>query len=260
MKSPQAAIHSTAQVHPTASVGHFAVIGEGVVIGEQSVIGHGVIIHDGVIIGARVRVDDQTVLGKRPMKGVISATTEIKELPPLTIGDDCLIGTGAVLYRGARLGPKCLIADLAGIREDAEIGEGTIVGRGAYVENRCVVGRYVKIESMAYVAAYSEIGDRCFVAPMVTVTNDNFVGRTKERFQQFKGVTIKRGGRVGANTTLLPGAVIEEDALVGAGSVVRGTVPARQIAYGQPARAVRPVPEAQLLDNQGWADVAPKKP
>ncbi|MBI2372735.1 MAG: N-acetyltransferase [Deltaproteobacteria bacterium] len=259
MLSSTAAIHSTARVHPSVTIGHFTVIGEGAVIGEGSVIGHGVVIHDGVIVGARVRVDDHTVLGKRPMKGVNSATTEIKELPPLEIGDECLIGTSAVIYRGAKLGAKCLVADLAGIREDVTIGDGTIVGRAAYVENRCSVGRFVKIESYAYVAAYSEIGDRCFVAPMVTVTNDNFVGRTKERFDHFKGVTIKRGGRVGANTTLLPGAVVEEDALVGAGSVVRGTVPAHKVSYGQPARAVRSVPEAQLLDNQGWPDVTPKK-
>jgi acetyltransferase-like isoleucine patch superfamily enzyme len=189
------------------------------------------------------------------MKAVNSATTEIKPLPPLEIGDECLIGTAAVVYRGAKLGPKCLVADGAGVREDTTIGEGTIVGRHAYVENKCHVGRFVKIETMVYVAAYSEIGDRVFMAPMVTVTNDNFVGRTKERFDHFKGITVKRGGRVGANTTLLPGAVVEEDALVGAGSILKGTAPAKQVSYGQPAKARRPVPEAQLLDNQDWPDV-----
>ena len=60
------------------------------------------------------------------------------------------------------------------------------------------MGSFVKIETMVYIAAYSTIGDRAFVAPMVTVTNDNYVGRDKERFKHFKGVTIERGGRVGA--------------------------------------------------------------
>lgn len=251
-------IHESARIHPSVHLGAFCVIGKNVEIGEGSIVGNHVVIHDDTKIGARVRIDDKTVLGKTPMKAINSATTTIKPLPPLEIADECLIGTAATIYRGAKIGKKCLIADLAGVREDATVGEGTIVGRGAYVENQCSVGRYVKIETMVYIAAYSNIGDRAFIAPMVTVTNDNFVGRTKERFEHFKGVTVERGGRVGANATLLPGAVIEEDALVAAGSIVK-RAPARKVVLGQPAKVLRDVPEAQLLDNQGWADVTPKK-
>ncbi|MCC7385928.1 MAG: N-acetyltransferase [Deltaproteobacteria bacterium] len=250
-------IHQSAKLHPSVTVGSFCHIGQGVEIGEGSIVGHHVVIHNDTKIGARVRIDDHAVLGKSPMKAINSATTTIKPLPPLEIGNDCLIGTAAIIYRGARLGPKCLVADLGGVREEVTIGEGTIIGRGAYVENQSSVGRFVKLETMVYIAAYSTIGDRCFVAPMVTVTNDNFVGRTKERFDHFKGVTIERGGRVGANATLLPGAVIEEDALVAAGSIVRGHAPARKISLGQPARVIRDVPEPQLLENQGWPDVIP---
>lgn len=252
-------IHETARVHPSVTLGHFCVIGAHVEIGEGSVIGHHVVIHDDTKVGKLVRIDDHVVLGKKPMKAVNSATTTVKPLPPLEIGDECLIGTSAIVYRGAKLGRKCLVADLGGVREEVTVGEGTIIGRAAYVENQSTVGSYAKLETFVYVCAYSTIGDRAFLAPMVTVTNDNFVGRTPERFQHFKGATVERGGRVGANTTLLPGARVEEDALVGAGSVVRVNAPARKISYGNPARVIRDVPEAQLLENQGWADVTPKK-
>lgn len=249
------AIHETAKISRTASLGHFCVVGKNVVIGEGCQIGNHVVIHDDTWIGSHVRVDDGAVLGKVPMKALNSATTTIRPLEPLTIGDGCLIGTMAIVYRGASIANKCLIADLAGVREDCTIGDGTIVGRGAYVENKCTVGRFVKIETLAYIVAYSDIGDRAFIAPMVTATNDNFVGRTKERFDHFKGITVKRGGRVGANATLLPGAVVEEDALVAAGSILKGSAPARQIVLGQPAKPIRPVPENQLLENQDWPDV-----
>jgi UDP-2-acetamido-3-amino-2,3-dideoxy-glucuronate N-acetyltransferase len=248
-------IHETAQIADSATLGERCVIGANVKIGAQCQIGHGVIIHADTIVGDRVRIDDNVVLGKTPMKAVNSATTTIKPLPALEIGDDCLIGTAAIVYRGAKLGKKVLVADMGGVREDVTIGDGTIIGRGAYVENQSTVGSYVKIETMVYVAAYSTIEDRVFMAPMVTVTNDNFVGRTKERFDHFKGITVKRGGRVGANATLLPGAVVEEDALVGAGSILKGTAPARKVLVGQPAKPLRDVPEAQLLDNQDWPDV-----
>jgi UDP-2-acetamido-3-amino-2,3-dideoxy-glucuronate N-acetyltransferase len=61
---------------------------------------------------------------------------------------------------------------------------------------------------------------------------------------------MRRGARIGANVTLLPGLTIGEDALVAAGSVVTRDVPARKIVLGSPARVWRDVPPEQLLENQ----------
>ena len=75
-----------------------------------------------------------------------------------------------------------------------------------------------------------------FIAPGVVTSNDNFVGRTQERFKHFKGVTVKKGGRIGAGSVTLPGIVVGEDGLVAAGSVVTRDVPARKVVMGS-ARA-----------------------
>jgi len=128
------------------------------------------------------------------------------------------------------------------------------VGRGVAIENFCTIGRFCKLETNVYITAYSELEDRVFVAPCVATSNDNYVGRTEERFRHFKGVTIRRGARIGVNATILPGKVIEADALVAAGALVTGDVPARKIVVGMPAKVFRDVPEEQLLDNQGWND------
>ena len=79
---------------------------------------------------------------------------------------------------------------------------------------------------------------------------DNYLGRTEERLIHFQGITVKRGGRIGAGAVILPGKVIGEDALVAAGSVVTKDVPARIVVMGSPARVVRDVPEEQLIENQ----------
>ena len=129
-----------------------------------------------------------------------------------------------------------MVADLASIRENVEIGEYTIVGRGVTVENKVKIGKRCKLETESYITALSEIEDGCFIAPEVTFTNDNFLGRTKERFKFHKGVTVKRGGRIGANVTVLPGITIGADALVAAGSVVTRDVPARKLVMGSPAK------------------------
>ena len=250
----------TSVVHPSAKIGEGTVLGEfcvieaNVTIGKGCKLGHHVVVREGTVVGDTVRIDDHASLGKNPMKAANSATTKEQELPPLTVGEFCIVGTGVVLYRGAAIDAKVLMADLATIRENVTIGRGTIVGRGVTVENFCSVGRYCKLESECYITAYSTIEDRVFVAPGVVTSNDNFVGRTQERFKHFKGVTVKRGGRVGAGTVTLPGVTIGEDALVAAGSTVTKDVAPRMIVMGKPARPLRPVPVEQLLENQGWVD------
>jgi acetyltransferase-like isoleucine patch superfamily enzyme len=247
-------IHPAAAVAEDVQFGEHCVVGDGARIGRGSRIGHHVVIHDGTVIGENVRVDDHASLGKRPMRAANSATTKEQELPPLTLGDQCIVGTGVVLYRGASIDAKVLMADLCTVRENVSIGRGTIVGRGVTVENVCTIGRYCKLESECYITAYSTLEDRVFVAPGVVTSNDNFVGRTAERFKHFKGITVRRGGRVGAGSVLLPGVVVGEDALVAAGSVVTRDVPPRTVVMGRPAKPWRDVPVEQLLENQGWAD------
>ena len=244
-------VHPSAQLGAGTTVGEGCVVGAGVQTGSRCRIGHHVVIHADTLIGSDVRID---TLGKLPMRAANSATTREQELPPLTLGDQCIVGTGVVLYRGAAIDAKVLMADQCTIRENVTIGRGTIVGRGVTVENVCTVGRYCKLESECYLTAYSTLEDRVFVAPGVVTSNDNYVGRTAERFKHFKGVTVRKGGRIGAGSVILPGIEIGEDGLVAAGSVVTHDVPARTIVLGAPARPWREVPVEQRLEHQGWSD------
>ncbi|MDP4177085.1 MAG: acyltransferase [Bacillota bacterium] len=231
-------------------IGHFVVIDEDVVIGKNCKIGNNVIIHKGTKVGDNIRIDDNSVIGKLPMKSINSAIKNSDNILPAVIGSNTIIGTGVIIYAGCNIGEYVLIADLSTIRENVRIGEKTIIGRGVAVENFCNIGSYCKLETNVYITAYSEIEDYVFIAPGVVTSNDNFASRTKERFKCFKGVTIKRGGRIGAQATLLPGKIINEDAFVAAGSVVTKNVNKNVIVAGNPARYMKDVPEEQLLKNQ----------
>jgi UDP-2-acetamido-3-amino-2,3-dideoxy-glucuronate N-acetyltransferase len=243
-------LHPSAQIDAGLLCGYNVVIEESVRIGVDCKIGHGAIIHAGTQIGDRVRIDDYAVIGKLPMRSARSAMTGQVDLAPCIIRDNCIVGTHAVIYRGAIIDEGVMVADLASVREQTSIGAFTIVGRGVTVENKVEIGARCKIESNAYVTALSSIGDDCFIAPEVTFTNDNFLGRTKERFQRHRGVTMFTGARVGANATILPGIVIGTDSLVAAGSVVTRDVFDRMTVLGAPAREHRPVPDEQLLEHQ----------
>ncbi len=236
-------------------IGHHTAIARNAQIGEGCEIGGHVVIHEAVQIGNGVRIDDGAVIGKQPMAAQNSAVTRKHKQPPSRIGSGCLIGTGVVIYAGCVLGEQVLVADLATIREEVTVGDHTIIGRGVAIENECAIGQYCKIETNAYLAAYSVMEDRVFVAPGVLTSNDNFLGRTKERFRHFKGAVVRRGARLGAGSVILPGMEIEGDAVVAAGALLTKNAAARTIYAGVPARTHRAVPEEQLLENQGWEDV-----
>ena len=229
--------------------GQNVIIGKDVKIGENCQIGHNVVIHDDTIIGDNVRIDDNTVIGKKLMKAANSAVTKEQQLAPAVIGNNCLIGACVVIYRGAEIGEKVLIADQAAVQFKTKIGDYTIIGRGVLIESSCEIGYKVKIESNTYITAYSKIGDRCFIAPCVATSNDNFAGRSEERFKHFKGLTMEKGSRIGVHATICPGKTIKEDAFVAAGSLVTKDIPARKIYAGVPAKEFGDVAEEQLLEN-----------
>jgi len=232
------------------SMGHFVVIEDEVVIGDNCIIGSNVVIHEGTIVSVNTRIDDNTVIGKQPMRSVNSIFKSEEKLLPAKISEGCLIGAGVIIYCGCVIGEKTLIADTAVIRENVTVGSKTIIGRGTTIENFCMVGSNCKIQTNVYLTAYSEVEDYVFIAPCVITSNDNYAARSKERFRKFKGVTIKKGGRIGAGAVILPGITIYEDGFVAAGSVVTKDVKDGIIVVGNPAKFKRDVPENQLLKNQ----------
>lgn len=243
-------ISDTACVGQNVSFGRFCVIGEKVKIGSNCIIGNNVVIHDDSVICDNVRIDDNSIIGKLPSKGVNSILKSTNKLDGCVIGDGNIIGACVIIYAGCNIGSSNLIADLSTIRENVKIGDRNIIGRGVAIENYCNIGSNCKLETNVYITAYSDIEDNVFIAPGVVTSNDNYAARSKERYNHFKGITVKKGGRIGAQATILPGKVISEDGFVAAGSTVTKDVEKETIVAGNPAKFLRKVPEDQLLKNQ----------
>ncbi|WP_217914195.1 N-acetyltransferase [Miltoncostaea marina] len=223
------------------------VIGEGVEIGADVEIGANVVIHDGTRIGDGCVVQDNVVLGKQP-KLSSRSTSKRGELAPLELGAGAAVCSGALVYAGTVVGPGCVIGDLATVRERCTLGEGVVVGRGVCIENDVPIGAWTKIQSNAYITAYSELEEHVFIAPCVTTTNDNFMGRTEARHSQIKGAIIRRGARVGGGVVILPGIEIGAEAFVAAGALVTRDVPPGKLVAGLPAQVWRDVPAEEMVD------------
>lgn len=230
-------------------IGMFSSVAAGVVLGDHVRVGNNVTLHQGVVIGEGTIIGSNTVLGKEPTPAKTS-TVKKTNLPPLKVGSHCIIGDGAVLYRGSVIGSNTMVADQAFIRERCILGEYVIVGRGVCLENRVEVGHHTKIQTGAYITAYTQIEEHVFIAPMVTTTNDNYMGRTEARFKAIKGPCIKKGARIGGGAILLPGVTVGEEAFIAAGALVTKDVAAKQVYKGFPARPIRAVPSDELLERE----------
>jgi acetyltransferase-like isoleucine patch superfamily enzyme len=205
------------------------------------------VVYPGTVIGDGCKILDGAVVGKQPSLSPRS-TTRREELPPLELGAGTIVSTGAIVFAGTRIGARVIVGDQACVRERCEIGDDVVIGRGTLVENDTTIGGLTKIQAMAYITSYSTLEEQVFIAPCVQTSNDNFMGRTEQRHELRKGPTIRRGARVGVGAVLCPAVEIGAEAFVGAGAVVVKDVPPRVVVVGNPARVLRDVSPAELLD------------
>src|SRR3954454_18117997 len=202
-------------------------LGEGVEVPDSVEIGGNVVIHEATVIGEGARIQDSVVLGK-PLALGARSTAPRAVLPGAEIGEGATVCAGAVVVAGAQIGPGAIVGDQSHVRERAVVGEDSVVGRGSAVDNDVTIGARVRIQTACYITAHSTIEADVFVAPGVTLTNDDTMGRHGPD-HQLRGGTLRRACRVGGGAVLVPGVEVGAEAFVAAGAVVTGDVPARAV-------------------------------
>ena len=118
---------------------------------------------------------------------------------------------------------------------DVELGEGTVVHDQVNLY-KCKIGKNCKIRPFVFIPTGVTIENDVFVGPNVSFTNDKYP-RVKGEWKLLR-TRIKRGASIGANSVILAGVTIGEEALVGAGSVVTEDVPSKAVVAGNPARII----------------------
>jgi acetyltransferase-like isoleucine patch superfamily enzyme len=156
------------------------------------------------------------------------------------IGSGAHIRSHTVIYAGNHIGRNFQTGNKVNIRELNKIGDNVSVGTLSVIEHHVTIGNGVRIHSQVFVPEYSVLEDGAWVGPNVVLTNAKYPLSPGVK-ETLKGPTIKKGAKIGANATILPGVVIGENALVGAGSVVVNDVPANAVVVGNPARIIKTI-------------------
>jgi len=184
-----------------------------------------------------VGVLDRSAEGASDVGGypVIGRDDELADCAARVEADGYVVAIGDNFARGAvldRADAEC--ADLtlitvahpaAVIARDAIIGAGSILLAGSVVSNGCVVGRGVLLGTRASIDHDTTLEDHASLAPGATT------GGT---------VTVGHGTAIGLGAAVIHGVTIGADTVVGAGSLVLADIPSGVVAYGHPARVVRP--------------------
>ena len=131
-----------------------------------------------------------------------------------------------------------------------EIGDETKIGAFVEIQKNARVGRRCKISSHTFICEGVDIEDNVFVGHSVTFINDIYprattaTGELKtEADWKVEKTLIKKGASIGSGSTILGNVTIGENAIVGAGSLVRKDVPANAIVAGNPAKFLRYISE-----------------
>lgn len=145
----------------------------------------------------------------------------------------------------ATLGRGTRVWHLAQVREDAVIGRECTLGRAAYIGPGVRLGNNCKIQNQALVYEPATLGDGVFIGPAAVLTNDRHPRAvTPEGIPKSAadwdavGVVIHEGASIGAGAVCVAPVTIGCWALVAAGAVVLGDVPAFALVAGVPAHRV----------------------
>jgi len=179
-------------------------------------------------IGNSCFIDPDALIGY-PHKGELDKDRD--GIEGCSIGANSTIRPGSV-YSTAKVGNNTRTGHNFLIRENTVVGDGCLIGTNVVIDNACVIGDNCSFQTGAYIPTGTIIGNRVFLGPNASLTNDKMPLRTEYNLE---AITLEDDVTVGSNATLMPGITVGEGAFIAAGAVVTKDVPAWNLAKGCPA-------------------------
>lgn len=126
------------------------------------------------------------------------------------------------------------------VMKDVIIGKNCNISCHTFLEDNVIIGNNVTIKSGVFLWDGMRIQDNVFIGPNVTFTNDKYP-RSKSYPEKYQSILLKKGASIGANSTILGGVIIGENAMIGAASLVTKNIPDGELWFGSPAKFIRKI-------------------
>ncbi len=170
----------------------------------------------------------------------LETRAEIKATTPANEPKEYFAHPTAIIDDGAAIGKGSKIWHFSHISAGAKIGERCNLGQNVYVAKGVVIGNNVKIQNNVSVYEGVILEDDVFCGPSMVFTNvknpRSAIPRNTPK--DYLPTLVKRGASLGANSTIVCGVTIGENAFVAAGAVVASDVPPHALVAGVPAKPI----------------------
>ena len=117
-----------------------------------------------------------------------------------------------------------------------EIGDNCFIGPFVEIQKNVVIKKNTRIQSHSFICENVKIGKNCFIGHGVNFVNDKFRNnKIIKKPKKFLRTVVMDNVKIGSNSTILP-IKIENNVVIGAGSVVSKNCKKNLIYYGNPAK------------------------
>ncbi len=142
----------------------------------------------------------------------------------------------AIIDEGAQIGEGTRIWHFCHVQGTARIGKNCTLGQNVFIGDHVAVGDQCKLQNNVSVYEGVTLENGVFCGPSCVFTNDLTPrARFPKGSERFVPTLVREGASIGANATIVCGHTIGKNAMVGAGAVVTGDVPAHVLVLGVPA-------------------------
>jgi len=148
-----------------------------------------------------------------------------------------------------KIGKNVFVAESADIIGDVEIGEDCSIWFGTVIRadvHYIKIGDRVSVQDLCMVHVTHFKGDDKSTGNPTIIEDDVTIGHRV----MLHGCTVKKACLIGMSATILDGAVIGEESIVGAGSLVTKNkkFPPRSLIMGSPAKVVRELTSEEIKE------------